>query len=125
MVSSLCMLILTSGNFYSTYSNINQTLCQVFFTCNRKKTGPSVKSDPLCSHASPFSLLATENSPSAKNKLAPKINLAVSSIEFCQAIFDEGDVREGLGSGSGHRAILPPVGSYAFYRYKICNDDKF
>lgn len=45
---------------------------------------------------------------SAKEKFAAKTSLAVSSIEFCQAIFDEGDVREGLRGGRGHGAMIPP-----------------
>jgi hypothetical protein len=31
---------------------------------------------------------------------AAKISLAVSSTEFCQAMFDEGDIREGLSKWS-------------------------
>jgi hypothetical protein len=41
-----------------------------------------------------------------KSKLQP-VNPAVRSIGLCQAIFDEGHVREGLSGGSGHRAKLP------------------
>jgi hypothetical protein len=36
-----------------------------------------------------------------------RIILAVSSIEFCQALFDERDIREGLGSGCGHGVMIP------------------
>jgi hypothetical protein len=36
-----------------------------------------------------------------------RIILAVRSIEFCQAIFDEGDVREGLGDGCSHEGMIP------------------
>jgi hypothetical protein len=39
----------------------------------------------------------------------PKTNLAVSSIEFCQCKFDERDIRERLGGGSGHRVMIPLV----------------
>ena len=53
----------------------------------------------------------------AKDILVAKTNLAVSSIEFCQAIFDEGDIREGLGRGGGHKAMIP------FYQVKINYDD--
>jgi hypothetical protein len=45
-------------------------------------------------------------SPSAK-VLWSKIILAVSSIEFCQEIFDERDIREALSGGSGHVAMIP------------------
>jgi hypothetical protein len=31
----------------------------------------------------------------------------VTSTEFCQAIFDEGDIREGLGGGCGHEVMIP------------------
>ena len=36
-----------------------------------------------------------------------RIILAVSSIEFCQEIFDERDIREALSGGSGHVAMIP------------------
>jgi hypothetical protein len=39
---------------------------------------------------------------SARDDFATKTNLAVSSTEFCQSIFDEGDIRAGLGGGSCH-----------------------
>jgi hypothetical protein len=35
--------------------------------------------------------------------------LAVSSMEFCQEIFDERDIREALGGGCGHGAMIPPL----------------
>jgi hypothetical protein len=38
-----------------------------------------------------------------------RIILTASSIEFCQGIFDEGYIREGLGGGGGHRAMIPPL----------------
>jgi len=38
--------------------------------------------------------------------LSPKTNLTISSTEFCQAIFDEGDIRLGLGGCSGHGAMI-------------------
>jgi hypothetical protein len=31
----------------------------------------------------------------------------VSSAEFCQAIFEEREIREGLGGGGGHRVMIP------------------
>jgi hypothetical protein len=33
---------------------------------------------------------------SARDTFAAKRTLAVSSIEFCKALFDEGNIREGL-----------------------------
>jgi hypothetical protein len=47
-----------------------------------------------------------DNMP-AGDRLAVKTNLAVSSIEFCQAIFDERDIREALGGCCGHIVIIP------------------
>ena len=41
--------------------------------------------------------------------MAAKTSLAVSSIEFCQAIFEERDVRETLEGGGGHGAMIPPL----------------
>ena len=43
----------------------------------------------------------------SKHNFAFKTNLAVSSTEFCQAIFDERDIRRGLGCGSGHGMMMP------------------
>ena len=40
---------------------------------------------------------------------ASKTNLAVSSTEFCQALFDERDVRESLSGGCGHGVMIPPL----------------
>jgi hypothetical protein len=45
----------------------------------------------------------------AKLSLCPKINLAVSSIEFCQALFDEGNIGKGLGGGGGHTKMIPSL----------------
>jgi hypothetical protein len=42
----------------------------------------------------------------AKNKFTIKTNL-VTSTEFCQAIFDERDIREGWDGGGDHRAMIP------------------
>jgi hypothetical protein len=42
-----------------------------------------------------------------KLEFAAKITLAVSSMEFCQEIFDESYIREGLGDGCGHGAMIP------------------
>jgi hypothetical protein len=47
-----------------------------------------------------------EESNSAGDKFAATTNLAVNSIEFCQAIFDEHDIRECLG-GCDHRTMMP------------------
>jgi hypothetical protein len=47
-----------------------------------------------------------EKSTSAKDKFAPKTNLAVSSTEFCQCKFNEGDVGMGDGGGGLHDASL-------------------
>jgi hypothetical protein len=38
----------------------------------------------------------------------PKTSRAIISTEFCQCSFDEGDVREGMSGGGGHRAMIPP-----------------
>ena len=38
-----------------------------------------------------------------------KTNLAVSSTEFCQSIFDKRDISRGLCSGSGHGVMIPPL----------------
>ena len=43
--------------------------------------------------------------PSAK-VFWSRITLAVSSTEFCQCKFDEGDIREGLGGGCGYAAMI-------------------
>src|SRR5688572_1747125 len=37
MVSSSCLIVFTSSNMVFTYSNINHTKCQEFFTSNSKK----------------------------------------------------------------------------------------
>ena len=42
-----------------------------------------------------------------KYKSGLKTSLAVSSIEFCQCKFDEGDIREGLSGGCGHIFMIP------------------
>jgi hypothetical protein len=39
----------------------------------------------------------------------PKTSLAFSSIEFCQAIFDERDIGISLGGGSGHGVMIPSL----------------
>jgi hypothetical protein len=39
--------------------------------------------------------------------ILPQNKLAVSSTEFCQSLFDEGNIREGLGGGGGHVAMIP------------------
>jgi len=39
--------------------------------------------------------------------LSSKINLAVSSIEFCRCKFDEGDIWIRLSSGCCHAAMIP------------------
>ena len=39
-----------------------------------------------------FVLVFSEKSTSARNKFATKTNLAVSSIEFCQPLFDERNI---------------------------------
>lgn len=44
-----------------------------------------------------------------KRNLSPKTNLMFSSTEFCQAIFEERDVRETLDGGGGHGAMIPPL----------------
>jgi len=36
-----------------------------------------------------------------------RIIRVVTSTEFCQAIFDEGDIREGLGGCVCHEAMIP------------------
>jgi hypothetical protein len=36
-----------------------------------------------------------------------KTSLAVSSSEFCQCSFNESYIREGMGSGGGHKAMIP------------------
>jgi hypothetical protein len=48
----------------------------------------------------------SENIP-AKDKFAVKTSLVVSSTEFCQCKFDEGDIREALSSSSGHGVMIP------------------
>jgi hypothetical protein len=50
--------------------------------------------------------LAGKNT-SARDKFAPKTNLAVSSTEFCRCKFDEGNFREGLGGSGGHIFMMP------------------
>jgi hypothetical protein len=43
----------------------------------------------------------------AKDRFATKTSLAVSSIEFCQSLLDEREIRIRLGSGRSHRAMIP------------------
>ena len=38
---------------------------------------------------------------------SPKMNLAVSSTEFCQEIFDEREIGIRLRGGSGHISMIP------------------
>jgi hypothetical protein len=45
--------------------------------------------------------------PDARDTFAVKTNIAVSSTEFFQCSFDEGDVREGLGGSSRHGVMIP------------------
>jgi hypothetical protein len=49
-----------------------------------------------------------EKSTSARDKFAPKINLAVSSTEFCQCKFDKGKIGIRLSGGGGHGGMIPP-----------------
>jgi hypothetical protein len=46
------------------------------------------------------------------NVLCSKIIHAVNSIGFCQAHFDEGDTRKGLGGSDGHVVIIPSLSHY-------------
>jgi hypothetical protein len=46
------------------------------------------------------------------DKFVAKTSLAVSSIECCQAIFDERYIRIRLGCGCGHRVMIPPLWNY-------------
>ena len=39
----------------------------------------------------------------------PKIIRAISSIEYCGCLFDESNIRKGLGSGSSQRAMIPSL----------------
>ena len=41
------------------------------------------------------------------DRFTAKVNLAVSSIEFCQSLLDERDIRKGLGGGCGHVVMIP------------------
>jgi hypothetical protein len=50
-----------------------------------------------------------EKSSSASDIPCSKTNLAVSSTEFCQAIFDEGNIGLRVSCCSGHMAMIPPV----------------
>ena len=42
-----------------------------------------------------------------KDNFAVKMTLAVTSTEFCQAIFEEYDIRDGLGAEV--RGMAPPL----------------
>ena len=43
----------------------------------------------------------------AMDSSAPKTDLAVSSMEYCGCLLSERDIREGLGTGSGHGVMIP------------------
>jgi hypothetical protein len=43
-----------------------------------------------------------------KDNFTAKTNLTVSSTEFCQSTFDEGDVGMGKGGGMRHTAAIIP-----------------
>jgi hypothetical protein len=49
-------------------------------------------------HVAVFYGLFCDKNVSVKGNFGLNTNLVVSSIEFCQAIFDKGDIRRGLGS---------------------------
>src|SRR3989304_2656921 len=57
---------------------------------------------PFDPHAICFVLVTCAKSTSARDKLATKTSLAVSSMEYCCCLFSESYIRRGLGSGSGH-----------------------
>jgi hypothetical protein len=42
---------------------------------------------------------------SAKSNFSLKTNVVISSIEFCQAIFDKSYIGARLGGGCGHKAM--------------------
>jgi hypothetical protein len=42
-----------------------------------------------------------------KSDFAAKTNLAISSTEFCQALFDESQIGIRYGGGSGHEVMIP------------------
>jgi hypothetical protein len=47
--------------------------------------------------------------PADDDTFTTKTILAVGSNEFCQALFDEGDICKGLDSGSDHEVMIPPM----------------
>ena len=65
---------------------------------------PRLGSHTVCSNR-----VTRETNTSARDRFASKTKLAVSSIEFCQSIFDEHNIGRGLGSGCGHRTMIPPL----------------
>jgi hypothetical protein len=52
-------------------------------------------------------ILLGEKSTAARDKFSVNTNLAVSSTEFCQCLFDERNIREGLSGGCGHKGMIP------------------
>jgi hypothetical protein len=44
-----------------------------------------------------------------RSKFAARTNLAVSSMEYCDCLFDEGDIWILLDGGGGHKAMIPPL----------------
>jgi hypothetical protein len=50
-----------------------------------------------------------EKNTSPRDKFVPKTNLAVGSTEYCGCLFNESDIRKGLGGGCGHKKMIPSL----------------
>jgi hypothetical protein len=44
-----------------------------------------------------------------RDTFATKTSLAVTSTEFCQALFDESYIRRSLSGNCGHKAMIPSL----------------
>lgn len=78
--------------------------CRLSILAKNRASRQSLSS--LGSHTVCSNQVARETNTPARDKFASRTNLAVSSIEFCQSIFDERDVREGLDSSCGHTEMI-------------------